>query len=260
MRLVTDSLSRLFTWYTILSILFRCPSTLEECDENSSHVCKPYFQVKQAVTPHLEPYYDAYAAPYVDLVKPYYSTLDRAVITPSWSFAAKHGAPQLLKAQAYSQVQWETNIQPQLRKYQSVVKTKYDETLAPHVNTLSIAAAPYYDIARTNALQTYHEILLPSYEYLQPHAQTGYRIASAFARETAVPSAIWAWNKTYFVLDGVVWPQIRGLYVENVEPQLHKIGERLGRYNDRTSSQKPATEALTRYVTILFYFFGPSCD
>lgn len=236
------------TWYSILTILFRCPSNLEACDENSPRICKPYFQVKQAVTPHIEPYYDAYAAPYVDVVKPYYDTLDRTVISPGWNYAAKHGAPQFLKAQAYSQVQWEKNVHPRLLKYQSLVKSKYDESLASYVNTLLTAVAPYYDIARTNALQTYHELLLPSYEYVWPHAQTGYRVASSFARDSAVPSAIWAWNKTYFVLDGIVWPQIRSLYVENVEPQLHKIGQRLGRYHGQSSTQKPLGEALTGYV------------
>jgi len=241
---------RLFIWYSIFTIVFRCPSNLEACDENTPQICKPYFQVKQAVTPHIEPYYDAYAAPYVDLVKPYYNTFDQRVISPGWSYASKHGAPQLLKAQAYGQVQWEKNIHPQLLKYQSLVKAKYDQSLAPHVNAASKAVAPYYDIARTNALQTYHELLLPSYKFLQPHLETGYRVAASFARDTAVPSATWAWNKTYFVLDGIVWPQIRSLYVENVEPQLHKIGQRLGRYNGQSSTQKPAAEALTGYVSL----------
>ncbi|KAH8902456.1 hypothetical protein BR93DRAFT_887083 [Coniochaeta sp. PMI_546] len=251
-------IARLLTWYSIFTLLLRCPSTLEACDENSPRICKPYFQVKHAVTPHIEPYYDAYAAPYVDLVKPFYVTLDRTVISPGWSYAAKHGAPQLLKARTYSQVQWEKNVHPQLLKYQSLVKSKYDESLAPHVNTVSTALAPYYDIAKTNALQTYHELLLPSYNYLQPHAQTGYRVASSFVRDTAVPSAVWAWNKTYFVLDGVVWPQIRSLYVENVEPQLHKIGQRLGRYNGQSSAPKPLAENLTRYVVSSFTKPTPS--
>lgn len=238
---------RLLTYYSILTLLFRCPSTLEACDETSPRICKPYFQVKQAITPHIEPYYNAYAAPYVELAKPYYNTLDRSVITPGKIYAVRHGAPQVLKAKAYTQAQWEKRIQPQLHTYQSLAKSKYDQSLAPHVTTVSTAAAPYYDIAKTNALQTYHELLLPSYQFLQPHAHTGYQVASTFAKTTALPSAVWAWNKTYFVLDGVVWPQIRSLYIENVEPQLHKIGERLGRYNDK-SSAKPVGEAFTRYV------------
>lgn len=236
------------TWYSILTLLFRCPSTLEACDETSPRICKPYFQVKQALSPHIEPYYDAYAAPYVELATPYYNTLDRTIITPGWRYAAKYGAPQLLKAQAYSQVQWENNIQPQLLRYQALAKSQYDQTLGPRVNAVSDAVAPYYDIARTNALQTYHELLLPSYKFLQPYGQKGYQIASSFTTDTAIPSAIWAWNKTYLLLDGIIWPQVRSLYVENVEPQLHKIGQRLGRYNGKPSTPKYVTEALTRYV------------
>lgn len=106
--------------------------------------------------------------------------------------------------------------------------------------------APYYEVARTNALQTYHDYLLPSYVYVQPYAQQGYTAASEFTTETAVPSAVWAWNKTLVFLDGTVWPQLRSLYTENVEPQLLKIGQRLGRYNGNNTQK--ATESLSRYV------------
>jgi hypothetical protein len=222
---------------------------LESCDETSPRICKPYFQVKQAVSPHIEPYYDAYAAPYVDLAKPYYNTLDRTVISPGLGYAAKYGAPQVLKAQAYSKVQWENIVQPQLLKYQVLLSSQYDKNLAPRVDTVSNVIAPYYDIARTNALQTYHELLLPSYEFLQPYAQRSYQVAASFTTDTAMPSAVWVWNQTYFLLDGIVWPQVRSLYVENVEPQLHKIGQRLGRYHGKQNTQKPAVEAITRYVT-----------
>ncbi len=104
---------------------------------------------------------------------------------------------------------------------------------------------PYVDIARTNALQTYHEFLLPTYLFLEPHALRGYVAASAFTTGTAIPSAVWAWNKTYIFLDGTVWPQLRIIYVENVEPQLVKIGQRLGRYNT-SGAQKPAAETISR--------------
>ncbi|KAJ2965163.1 hypothetical protein NQ176_g10753 [Zarea fungicola] len=50
--------ARLATWAAILTILFRCPATLEECDETSPFVCRRYFQVKNAVLPHAKPYYD----------------------------------------------------------------------------------------------------------------------------------------------------------------------------------------------------------
>lgn len=235
---------RLLTWYSILTILFRCPASLEQCTEDAPRVCKPYFQVKHAVSPHLEPYYDAYAAPYVQLAKPYYDTVDQRVITPAWAYASKYGGPRLAQAQAIGQAQWEKNVQPELIKYQALAKVKYDETLAPHVDRASAAVMPYYEIARSNALQTYHDLILPSYVTLQPYVHQGYNTASVFTTETAIPSIAWAWNKTYVFLDDTVWPQVRVVYSENVEPQLHKIGQRLGRYSGSTAQK--STETLAR--------------
>lgn len=240
-----DPFNRLLTWYAILTILFRCPSTREACDETSPRICAPYFQVKDAVSPHLEPYYDAYAAPYVDVVRPYYDTLDRTVISPGWGYASRYGAPRVAQAQAYGWALWENNVQPQLLGYQSTVKARYDQTLSPHVARLSNSVGPYYDLAMTNALQTYYEFLLPSYEFLQPYVQQSYRVTSAFVTDTAVPSAAWVWTKTYVFLDGTVWPQLRIIYVENVEPQLVRIGQRLGRHNEKTLTQKPTVESTT---------------
>lgn len=198
------------------------------------------------MSPHLEPYYDAYAAPYVDLVRPYYNTLDRAVISPSWGYASKYGAPRVAQAQAHGKALWETNVQPQLLKYQTSAKAQYDQSLAPHVSRFSTAVGPYYDVAKTNALQTYYELLLPSYEFIQPYAHQGYRATSAFVTDTAVPSAVWSFNRIYVFLDSIIWPRLRVVYVENVEPQLVKIGQRLGRYNGKTRSQTPVVQTFSR--------------
>ncbi|KAK4163910.1 hypothetical protein QBC43DRAFT_55033 [Cladorrhinum sp. PSN259] len=236
-------IARLFTWYSIITILFRCPATLDACDETSPSICKQYFHLKQAVTPHLEPYYEAYAAPYVDLVRPHYDTVSRTV-SPAWQYTKQYSAPRVQKAQAYGKEQWEKNVQPQLSRYQDLAKAKYDDTLAPHLAQVSTTVGPYYEIARTNTLQTYHELILPSYQFVEPYVQQGYKVTSTFAKENVVPSVAWAWDKTYLFLDGTIWPQIRVIYVENVEPQLIKIGKRLGRYSSgKKSVPKSATDA-----------------
>ena len=245
---LTAPLSRLLTWYSIFSIVFRCPATLEACDEGSPRICRPYFEVKTTVSPYLQPYYEDYVAPYVEVVQPYYTTLDENVLKPSWSYASKHGRPVLLHGQAYGQAQWNKNVQPLISKYQSAAEAQYEQTLGPHVKHISSTVRPYYDIARTNALQTYYEFLLPTFESRKPYVQRAYAAASAFATDSVVPSAVWAWNKTYIFLDGTVWPHLRMVYIENVEPQLVKIGQRLGKYNVKKSSTTPAAEALSRSV------------
>lgn len=199
--------------------------------------------------PHIEPYYDTYAAPYVDLVRPYYNAVDEKVLTPGWGYAKKYGAPQVQQAQEFGRTQWEKTVQPQLTKYQHLSKAKYEATLAPHVDRVATAVSPYYDIARTSALQTYHELLLPSYQYVQPYAQHAYQATSAFTTETAVPTVLWVCNKTYVFLEGTVWPQLRVIYLENVEPQLVKISQRLGRHNNgKKTVPKPLVDASARYL------------
>jgi hypothetical protein len=192
------------------------------------------------VAPHLAPYYDTYAAPYVDLARPYYDTLDRAVITPGRSYAIKYGGPRVAQARAFGHAQWEKNVQPQFVKYQTLAKAQYNNTISPHVDKATAAISPYYDIARTSGLQTYHEILMPAYEFVHPYAAQGYDVAHGFTKDTAIPATIWIWNKTYAFLDSAVWPHLRDVYVLKVEPQLVRIGERLGRYKEK--KPKPSTE------------------
>ncbi len=36
-----SSSARLLTWYTIITVLFRCPATLDQCDDSSPRVCRP---------------------------------------------------------------------------------------------------------------------------------------------------------------------------------------------------------------------------
>ncbi|KAI1364768.1 hypothetical protein F5Y08DRAFT_202165 [Xylaria arbuscula] len=236
----SSTIARLFTWYTIITLLFRCPSSLDGYDETSPKICKPYLYTKHAVAPHVSPYYDAYAAPYVELARPYYDTLDSKIITPGRTYAVRYGGPRLAQAQAYGQAQWKKSVQPQLLKYQALAQTQYDQSISLHVDKATTTLAPYYHIARTNALQTYHEILVPTYTFVYPYASQGYDVASDVTRNTVIPSTVWAWNKTYAFLDSAIWPHVRDIYVLKVEPQLVRIGERLGRYNEKKA--RPVVE------------------
>ncbi|CAG8957956.1 hypothetical protein HYFRA_00000299 [Hymenoscyphus fraxineus] len=222
----------LLTWYSIITIYFRCPSTPDLLTDTSPRICKPYFQLESAVSPYLSPYYDVYAAPYVDKVKPYYETANQKVIIPVIVLGKKYGAPRVAQAQSYGQAQWEKNVQPLVQKYQDVAKTKYDETLGPHIMQAVDVTSPYYAILKTNALQTYYGHILPTYNMVKPHVIDGYLITSDFALNTAFPYTQWAWTTSAVFVERTIWPQVRILYGENVEPQLVRIGQRLGRYRD----------------------------
>lgn len=235
-------MDRLLTWYSIITILLRCPATVDLLTDTSPKICKPYFQIRSIVAPHLEPYYHTYAAPYVDAAQPYYNTLDKRVFTPAKTLGLKYGAPRVAQAQAFGQAQWEQSLQPQVLKYQGIAKERYEQTLGPHLDKALAAVSPYYDLAKTSALQTYYEFILPTYTTLEPYAVQGYGVANDFALNTAIPYSQWAWTTTTVFLERTVWPKVRILYGENVEPQLVRIGERLGRYRDGKKLQAVVDE------------------
>ncbi|KAM4057328.1 transcription factor hoxa13 [Hirsutella rhossiliensis] len=229
--------ARLAIWSAIFTVLFRCPSSIDACDDKSPFICEHYFRAKDAVSPHLQPYYDQYAAPYVNVARPYYDAVNTRVLTPTRAYAVHYGAPWVQRGQDYAWSQWQLNGQPRLARMQTVVKDKYDQSVAPHLAKVGETVEPYYQIARTNSLQLFYEHLLPGYELVRPYAARSYHVASDFAVNTALPITHWAWDRSNVFLETTVWPQLRLVYVENVEPQLVRIGERLGRYKNKAKSK-----------------------
>ncbi|KAG5914929.1 hypothetical protein E4U61_005170 [Claviceps capensis] len=238
-------IARIATWAAILTILLRCPVSLEACDDTSPSICKPYFHVRNAITPRVRPYFDRYAAPYVNVAKPYYDTLNDNVLKPSRQYAALYGTPIVNKGQKFTHAQWKTNGEPQLYRLQTLTKSQYDKSIAPYLTTTGAIVGPYYNFAHKHTAQACHDYLLPGYEFTRDCAVYVYDAAAGFAKTTALPATCWAWGKSNAFLDTAVWPQLRVVYVENVQPQLVRIGERLGRYRtkDNATSQAKAADA-----------------
>jgi hypothetical protein len=220
------------TWYSIITIIFRCPQSIDLLTESSPKICKPYFQTKAIVLPYIAPYYNTYAASYVDSAKPYYEVLDKNVVSPVTYYGKKYGSPRVARAQVLAEAQWEKLVQPQLTKVNHLAQEQYSKTLEPHIKTLVASVGPYYIIAKDSALHTYYTTILPTYAAVQPYGRKAYTLGSEFVINTGIPLANQAWTSTIDFLDRTVWPKVRVLYGENVEPQLVRIGERLGRYRD----------------------------
>jgi hypothetical protein len=64
-----------------------------------------------------------------------------------------------------------------------------------------------------------------------------------FTINIGIPYAQWAWQTSWAFVERTLWPKMRILYGENVEPQLVRIGERLGRYRDGKNIQAAVDEA-----------------
>lgn len=227
---------RLLVWYTVATALLRCPSSFEGLTDDSPRVCKPYLSARSHVAPYVQPYYDTYAAPHVERARPYVDRFNEQVYTPSVKYGresyTKYGAPRVDQVRGYGQEKWMKILKPQMDTAQAQVKTQYDSTLAPHVGKASAAAAPYYTASRHKVVQIYGSQILPAYEACRPYAQKTYTLGHKLVIDTGLPYVRSASATTFVFLDRILWPKLRILYGENVEPQLVRIGERLGRYRD----------------------------
>ena len=240
---------RLVVWYTIITTLFRCPSSTLDLTNKAPRVCKPYLDAKSFVTPYLRPYYDSYALPYVDVARPYAQRFKRQIYTPSVRFSQQsyenYAAPKLLHLRSYGQDQWEKALKPQIDAAQAQGRKQYESTFAPQIRKVSAAVAPYYEAGQNKMIRIYNAQVLPKYAASRPYFERVYNLSHKIVIETSLPYAQSTWNATATFINRIVWPRLRTLYGENVEPQLVRIGERLGRYRDR-KKPKMAVENIIR--------------
>ena len=238
---------RLFIWFTAFTLLFRCPSSPSELTPASPKVCEPYFTLRAAALPRIQPYYDTYLGPYADKAHPYVDRAKTQVYLPTVAFAQKHGAPRLTQAQNYGLKEWERVIRPQLKLVRKQLAKQYGASLAPHVQKVEARVKPYYNSARTSTQDFYELELLPAYRHTAPHARKVYARLSRFTLDTAFPYAQWTTDLTWTFVKRQIWPRIQVLYGENVEPQIFRISQRLGRYRDE-KKVKAAAESVERYA------------
>lgn len=129
-------------------------------------------------------------------------------------------------------MQWTQTVEPHLLKFGNEAKQQYELKLAPYVDKGAEALSPYYGSAKGAAVHSYYENVLPAYNAAKPYALYAYGLGSDFVVNTGIPCTKWAWTSGAVFVERKVWPRVRILYGENVEPQLIRIGERLGRYRD----------------------------
>lgn len=227
---------RLFIWYALLTPFFRCPSQLSDLNESSPRVCKPYLVVRSHIEPHVLPYYHLYAAPYVDSARPYVTLFNDQVYSPAATFAQqgydKYGAPAWDQAQAYSQEHWEAQVAPRLQYAQDSISGVYKSDVDPYVQRAVLVASPYYEKASTVAISTYGDYIAPLYTQSHPIIGKTYASGQEALMTTVIPHAQNSWSTVVYFVNSALWPKVTGLYWENVEPQLVKIGQRLASYRE----------------------------
>ncbi|EMD92916.1 hypothetical protein COCC4DRAFT_139825 [Bipolaris maydis ATCC 48331] len=241
----TSMTARLTTWYLIITLLFRCPKSITQLHDDSPRVCKPYLQTRDFAAPYLDPYYETYVVPQLDKVKPY--------TTPAITFAqeqyATHGAHRVELARKYAEAQYEKSIRPQLQSAQEQAWAQYDVHLGPHVKKATDAIAPHYNDLKVSSEEIYHHTLFPAYERSLPYLKQGHAYGHHVLVNIVWPHLRTAQETAWTFIQRSVWPQIRILYGDNVEPQLVRISERLGRYKDQQKMESAMSAADSQTAT-----------
>ena len=229
-------MSRLFVWLNIFTIIFRCPSSPLELGPHSPRVCSPYFNTRDFLKPYIEPYYDTYAAPYIDRTRPYTDAFYERLYVPFSELTLRsyeaYAAPKIEQVKSYTEEQWIRTVKPQLDVARLQGLDVYQSSLGPYVNKATLTLDPYYQQVKGAATSQYSNVIVPTYELARPYAVGAYEKGSQFATETGLPYSRWAVNNAITFVQRKIWPPIRIVYGENVQPQLLKIRERLADYRD----------------------------
>lgn len=253
---------RLCIWYALVTPFLRCPSRLADLTETSPRVCKPYLIARSHVEPYVTPYYDIYAAPYVDQARPYVEIFNQRVYTPASKFAKsgyeKYGAPALKQAQAYGMEQWQHQVTPRLKTAQNKMDQLYLAEIDPYVQQIVAVVSPYYQWANTVVFNVYQSHLVPFYARSRPFIGKAYSTSQGILTTHVLPGAQYTWSSAVYFANSSLWPHVTGLYSEQVEPQLVKIGQRLASYRegkrlraviedvDSSSTVEPVTSSTTK--------------
>ncbi|PLB33948.1 uncharacterized protein BDW47DRAFT_113126 [Aspergillus candidus] len=227
---------RLCIWYALLTPFFRCPSQLSELDGFSPRVCQPYLIARSHIEPHVLPYYNAYAAPYVDTARPYVQVAHDKIYIPAASVAKtsydEYGAPALHQAQVYGKQQWETQVVPHINSAKGSACALYQAHVAPHADHVTALISPYRQKANAAFRSVCDQYIVPFYAHSRPFIGKTYTSGQDILTTSVLPYAQSTWSSAIYLANHELWPRIAGLYSENVEPQLVKIGQRLAIYRE----------------------------
>lgn len=205
--------------------------------------------------PHVIPYYDTYAAPYVDQARPYVETFNQKIYIPASGVAKagydKYGAPAWQQAQDFSAAQWKAQVAPRLDAAQNQVHQVYMAQLDPYVQQGVAVVSPYYKKVNEAAFTVYWDHFVPFYTRSQPFIGKTYAVGQDILTTQVMPGARYSWSSVVYFANSSLWPHVTGLYSEQVEPQLVRIGQRLASYREG-KRLRAVVEDLDRYESDIF--------
>lgn len=182
----------------------------------------------------MNPYYQAYAAPYVDIVRPYTHNFNKRIYIPTAKFAEqnfyRHVAPRSQAAILYSKSQWHAKAMPHLNSLRKLAIDWYTAVVIPRISSVADTISPYYKKSSEAVIYLQRFYILPHYVKLMPTLERVYFIMHDVLMNNIVPWGNRSSSGIVTFVNDVFFPRVTGLYTQNIEPQLVKIGDKLAGY------------------------------
>ena len=246
-RRLANCTYRLLAWYVLYMIFWGCPSNAR-LDPSAPLVCQRADALKHTLAPHIKPYYDTYAEPYLARAHPYlskgqdyYEQFGAPAIAKGQDLWVKQASPRIQHGYSAVNSQYYKHVHPVLdRSLISQSKDAYNKYLDPHVQTLSShyykSVHPYFRTAQGQAYNVYSqahnlytERLVPAYRATAPRVQNALHTAERAYTRQIEPRvhAVLRWIIVKF--NQVIVPRVKILWGVHVQPQLDRIYDKLFR-------------------------------
>lgn len=228
---------RALFWYAVFLLYWQCPYG-QPLDSDSPGLCKPLHCGIARLEPHVKPYYDEYAEPYVMLARPYCAKtkeLHKAYVLPAAQRAQRASlavynrflAPHVATASQQAALVYDTHAR------------EHHEKLAKHWDGVQQQANGHYQRARIVLLTVYMDHVQPILVTLEPHYDRVVRhVHSTVCPRVKAYSVQLYYHVNALVSRGyaIVAPKIQEIYEHNVEPQIVKIRERVNLYRHKSQT------------------------
>ena len=243
---VASWLIRFGVLYTLYMILVGCPTVPNEADPA---VCHRYYDLKRIavkhVAPHVQPYYEQYASPYIAKGEPFYHQANEL-----YKQADIYARPAAQKTHKL----YRDNLHPYVDRGYVAGKSIFDDKVGRHIYQVydevefkarrawyqyagrhidsagthySRLVAPHLDQAKLQAQQVWHKALVPSYNKAKPHAIAAARQGAKHYHTHVHPQVLKLWRAIKHFVNTRIMPTIRRYYYLYIDPQVSRITDKV---------------------------------
>lgn len=221
----------------IFLVVWQCPFRSPLTD-SSPLICRPFHDLFNLAEGYISPYYDQYAAPYVEIARPYtekaHATFQSKVAAPVTEGTSRVYTTYLHPVVVENTEKLKVFADPVTSKLSEVYSTHFVPLKCKAVQYCSRYIVPAWDFSKTYLYRFHAYVLTPAYYKISYYTWTlvNYAKAHILPKAKHYASIIWDLLTTYVKLAwnwlvGIVSPKVSGLYERAIEPQVNKIIDRI---------------------------------